>query len=97
MIRAPMPTSLSVKYIRPENIHDPEFAPPSIQSEKITAKVDVTELMGNETLLYLVSGKHTFVGRVDPRSQLRVGVQSQIVLDMDKFHIFDAATEEAIR
>ncbi len=83
--------------IRPENIHDPEFAPPNIHGEKVSAKVDVTELMGNETLLYLVSGKNTFVGRVDPRSKLRVGNSTQVIFDMDSFHIFDAATNEAIR
>ncbi|RJP56192.1 MAG: sn-glycerol-3-phosphate ABC transporter ATP-binding protein UgpC [Anaerolineaceae bacterium] len=83
--------------IRPENIHDPNFAPPNIHGEKVAAKVDVTELMGNETLLYLVSGKNTYVGRVDPRSNTRVGDTMQAVFDMDKFHIFDASTEEAIR
>jgi multiple sugar transport system ATP-binding protein len=83
--------------IRPENIHDPEFAPPNIHGEKVSAKVDVTELMGNETLLYLVSGKNTFVGRVDPRSKLRVGNSTQVIFDMDNFHVFDAATNEAIR
>jgi multiple sugar transport system ATP-binding protein len=83
--------------IRPENIHDPEFAPQNILAEKITSKVDVTELMGNETLLYLVSGKNTFVARVDPRSKLRVSDVSQIIFDMDKFHIFDAETENAVR
>ncbi len=82
--------------IRPENIHDPEFAPQNIHGEKVSTKVDVTELMGNETLLYLVSGKHTFVARVDPRSKLRVGNKTQMVFDMDKLHIFDAGTEEAI-
>lgn len=83
--------------IRPENIHDPEFAPPNIHGEKVSAKVDVTELMGNETFLYLVSGKNTYVGRVDPRSKTRVGDTMQVIFDMDKFHIFDATTEEAIR
>jgi len=83
--------------IRPENIHDPEFAPPNIHGEKVSAKVDVTELMGNETLLYLLSGKHTFVGRVDPRSKLRVGNSTQVTFDMDSIQIFDAATNEAIR
>ncbi len=83
--------------IRPENIHDPEFAPQNINGEKISAKVDVTELMGNETLLYLVSGKNSFVGRVDPRSKLRVGASTDVIFDMDKIHIFDSATEEAIR
>lgn len=83
--------------IRPENIHDPNFAPPNIHAEKVPAKVDVTELMGNEIFLYLLSGKNTFVGRVDPRSRLRVGDRAEVVFDMDKFHIFDASTEEAIR
>ncbi|HNK63750.1 MAG TPA: sn-glycerol-3-phosphate ABC transporter ATP-binding protein UgpC [Anaerolineales bacterium] len=83
--------------IRPENIHDPDFAPPNIHGEKVSAKVDVTELMGNETFLYLVAGKNTFIARVDPRSHRRVGDQAQVIFDMDKFHIFDATTEEAIR
>ncbi len=83
--------------IRPENIHDAAFLPPNIHAEKVEAKVDVTELMGNEIFLYLLSGKNTFVARVDPRSQLRVGNQTQVAFDMDKFHIFDAETEQAIR
>jgi multiple sugar transport system ATP-binding protein len=83
--------------IRPENIHDANFIPPNIDAEKVAVKVDVTELMGNEIFLYLVSGKNTFVSRVDPRSQLRVGQQADVAFDMDSIHIFDAATEEAIR
>jgi len=83
--------------IRPENVHDVDFVPPNIDVEKVTVKVDVTELMGNEIFLYLVSGKNTFVARVDPRSKLRIGQQTQVAFDMDNFHIFDAATELAIR
>ncbi|KXK11986.1 MAG: putative ABC transporter ATP-binding protein [Chloroflexi bacterium OLB14] len=83
--------------IRPENIHDPEFAPVNIAGEKVSVKVDVTELMGNETFLYLVNGKNTFIARVDPRSKKRVGDEMQVIFDMDKFHIFDADTEKAIR
>ncbi|HXD11081.1 MAG TPA: TOBE domain-containing protein, partial [Anaerolineales bacterium] len=83
--------------IRPENIHDVDYDPPGIDAEKVAVKVDVTELMGNEIFLYLVSGKNTFVSRVDPRSQLRVGQQAEVAFDMDTFHIFDAANEMAIR
>jgi len=83
--------------LRPENIHDVDFVPTNIDSEKVAVKVDLTELMGNEIFLYMVSGKNTFVARVDPRSQLRVGQQASVAFDMDNFHIFDAATEEAIR
>ncbi len=83
--------------IRPENVHDVDFTPPNIAAERVTVKVDVTELMGNEIFLYLVSGRNTFVARVDPRSKLRIGQQAQVAFDMDNFHIFDAATEQAIR
>src|SRR5512138_932406 len=82
--------------LRPENIHDVDFVPTNIDSEKVAVRVDLTELMGNEIFLYMVSGKNTFVARVDPRSQLRVGQQAQVAFDMDNFHLFDAATEEAL-
>jgi multiple sugar transport system ATP-binding protein len=83
--------------IRPENIHDADFIPPNTHAEKVEAKVDVTELMGNEIYLYLVTNKNTFVGRVDPRSSMRMGDKAQVAFNMDKFHIFDAASEQAIR
>ncbi len=82
--------------VRPENIHDAEFAPANIHGEKVAARVDVTELMGNETFVYLVSGKNTFVARVDPRSKLQVGDKTQVVFNMDTIHIFDGATEMTI-
>ncbi len=83
--------------IRPENIHDPHFTPPNIHAENVEALIDVTELMGNEIFLHLLSGKNNFVARIDPRSKLRVGEKAQLAFDMDSFHIFDAETEKAIR
>jgi multiple sugar transport system ATP-binding protein len=82
--------------IRPENIHDADFTPAGIKSERITAKVDVTELMGNEIFLYLVSGRNSFVARVDPRSKMTIGNSASLVFNMDNFHLFDASTEKAI-
>ena len=83
--------------IRPEDIHDPTFTPPNVHTENIEAKIDVTELMGNEIFLHMLSRENSFVARVDPRSNLRVGEKTQIALDMNNIHIFDAETEEAIR
>ena len=83
--------------IRPENVHDAEFIPPNIRTEKVNVRVDVTELMGNEIYIYFVTGNNTFVGRIDPRSKMRMGNIAQVAFDMDKFHIFDAETEKAIR
>ncbi len=83
--------------IRPEDIHNPEFAPPGITAQSVNAKVDVTELMGNEIFVYLKSGEHSFVARVDPRSRYHIDDDVQMVFNMANMHIFDAETEKAIR
>jgi multiple sugar transport system ATP-binding protein len=83
--------------IRPENLHDPDFIPPGIFAGKIPAEVDVTELMGNEVLLYLLVGGKQFVARVDPRTHARVGNKIDMVANMAVFHMFDKDTQLAIR
>ncbi len=79
--------------IRPEDIHNPEFAPPSIIAEPVETKVDVTELMGNEIFLYLVNGNHNFVARVDPRTRVQMGDDLQVVFNMQNMHIFDPVAD----
>ena len=79
--------------IRPEDIHNPEFAPPGIIAEPVDVTVDVTELMGNEIFLYLVNGTHNFTARVDPRTQVHFGDKMQVAFNMDNFHIFDPSLD----
>lgn len=79
--------------IRPEDIHNPVFAPPGIHAEPVETKVDVTELMGNEIFLYLVSGSNSYVARVDPRTRFTMGDRVQVVFNMDNFHIFDPSVD----
>lgn len=79
--------------MRPEDIHNPNFAPPGIHAASVEAKVDVTELMGNEIFLYLVSGKDNYVARVDPRTRFQIGETVQVVFNMDNFHLFDPAAD----
>ena len=79
--------------IRPEDIHNPEFTPPGIHAAPVEAKVDVTELMGNEIFLYMSSGKNDFVARVDPRTRFQVASKEQVVFNMGNFHIFDSSSD----
>ncbi len=79
--------------IRPEDIHNPIYVPPGIHAAPVETKVDVTELMGNEIFLYLLSGKNSFVARVDPRTRFQIGDQVQVVFNMDNFHLFDPAAD----
>ncbi len=83
--------------IRPSDIYDPDYLSPNIIAQNIECTVDVTELMGNEIFLYLLTGEKDFVARVDPRSKARVGNKLSIILDMDRMHIFDRDTEVAVR
>lgn len=83
--------------IRPEDIHDSDFTPANIKPAKVKAKVEVVELMGNEIVAYLKSGENEFVARVDPRSKYTFGDDIQVAFNIDNVHVFDKATEVAIR
>lgn len=83
--------------IRPEDIYDADYVAPNIHPGNFDAKVEVTELMGNEVFLYLLTGGHSYVARVDPRTRARVGNQIRLVANLDKVHFFDPNTEQAIR
>jgi multiple sugar transport system ATP-binding protein len=45
----------------------------------------------------LVTAHSQFLGRFDPRTGARVGNTMQVAFNMDRMHIFDKQTEEAIR
>lgn len=80
--------------IRPEDIHNPTYAPPGIIAEPVNAEVDVIELMGNEIFLYLVNGEHNFIARVDPRTRMDIGDKVEVAFNMDNYHIFDPGLDE---
>jgi multiple sugar transport system ATP-binding protein len=82
---------------RPEDVHDREFVPPGIRAEAMSCEVDVTELMGNEVNVYLLTGQKQFIARVDPRTRAHVGMKMDVVINMDNAHLFDRDTEQAIR
>ena len=84
--------------IRPEDIHNPDYTPAGIVPAMVEAKVEVTELMGNEIFVYLNTGEHSgYIARVDPRSKYHFDDNVQVAFNMENFHIFDAETEDAIR
>ncbi len=79
--------------IRPENIHDRDFVPPQTNAAPVAAKVEVTELMGNEVFLHLLAGEQSFLARVDPRTGARPDRPLQVVFDLEKMHAFDPESE----
>lgn len=79
--------------IRPEDIHNPMYTPAGVVAAPVEAKVDVTELMGNEIYVYLVAGNNNFVARVDPRSRYEIDEKVQVVFNMENMHIFDPSVD----
>jgi len=80
--------------IRPEDIHAKPFVPPNILESDMNARVDVTELMGSEIYLYLMtSDEKQFIARVDPRVKTTTGDHLDLAVNMANAHIFDPKTE----
>ena len=82
--------------IRPENMHDEEAFMANSPDSILTAKVEVTELMGSETYLYLLINGINFIARVNPRSTAKPQDDIKICLDMETLHLFDKETEKTI-
>src|SRR5690606_31959519 len=82
--------------VRPENIHDASFRPTNIRSATVEARVDVTELLGNEILSHLMIGDTLMLSRMDPRSSASPGRTLPVAFDMSKVHAFDPDTGETL-
>jgi multiple sugar transport system ATP-binding protein len=83
--------------VRPENIAYPDYQPSGIAASLIEASVDVVEEMGHEKIVYLEEGGKTFLARMDPRSDVRVGHRTGAVFNMSSMHLFDQETELALQ
>lgn len=82
--------------IRPENVHDePAFLAKATEGV-VEADVEVTELMGAETYLYLTCEGNAITARVDPTSTAKTGDRIKIAFDLSKLHLFDKETEKTI-
>ncbi len=82
--------------IRPEHVHDEANFLSSMPDGIVEANVEVTELMGAETYLYMNCEGQSINARVDPSSTAKPGDKIQITIDPSKIHIFDKETEVTI-
>ena len=82
--------------IRPEDLHDEEMFISTSPDSVIEADVEVTELLGAEVYLYLISAGQNLTARVNPRSTAKSNDRIKIALDANRIHIFDKDTEQAV-
>ena len=89
--------------VRPEAIHDEPMFLQNLAETTMSVDVDVTELMGAETYLYLgfegmedaTNGKNV-IARVSSRSTAKPGDKITVAIDASRIHIFDKDTEKCI-
>jgi multiple sugar transport system ATP-binding protein len=82
--------------IRPEDIHDEDIFLNASPESTIDATVEVTELLGADTNLYLLVAGQPVTARVNSRTTAKIGDVIKIAFDVNKMHVFDKATELAI-
>ena len=82
--------------IRPEDVADALFVTNPHPEEQIQARLEVVEPMGAEVYLYLNTGRHGFIARVEGRETAQVNQMLTVVFDMKKSHFFDIETSKAI-
>ncbi len=79
--------------IRPENVHNEEELIAIHTDGIVEADVEVTELMGAETYLYMNCEGQSINARVAPTNTARPGDKIKIAFNTSKIHIFDKDTE----
>ncbi|UOR13230.1 ABC transporter ATP-binding protein [Halobacillus amylolyticus] len=82
--------------VRPEDMHDEPVFIDANQDKKITAYIEVAELMGAESYLYSKVSDQEFIARVDARTEVNGGDEIELAIDMNKVHFFDKDTEQRI-
>lgn len=70
--------------IRPESVHDEEMYLSNASTGIIECDVDITEMMGAETFLYLTCQGIPLTARVSPRSKARPQDKIKVALDHNR-------------
>ena len=82
--------------IRPEHVHNEDDLLAANPEGIVEANVEVTELMGAETYLYMNCEGQAINARVAPTNTAKPGDKIKIALEPSKIHIFDKDTEVTI-
>ncbi len=83
--------------IRPEHMYPLGYVPANLQKkDKIKGVVDFVEALGSDTIIHLNTGSKIIVVKTSGTYRPKIGEELEIVIDLDKIHLFDKDTEKAI-
>ncbi|WP_025724807.1 ABC transporter ATP-binding protein [Acholeplasma granularum] len=79
--------------IRAEDIHDDELVMQAHPDGVLDVEVDVAELLGAETNIYMDINGSNVIAKVDARTNINIGDKIKLAFDLNKLHFFDPETE----
>ena len=82
--------------IRPEDVAAEGTVKDWSTVQAITATGEVVEPMGSETVLYLTTGKHPFIAKVDAHVELKINAEVPLIVNMARAHFFRKDDETTI-
>ncbi|HZT41220.1 MAG TPA: sn-glycerol-3-phosphate ABC transporter ATP-binding protein UgpC [Chthonomonadaceae bacterium] len=84
--------------IRPEDIYDKALGGlvKATPGNTVSVDVDVIEPLGNDVEMYLKAGDISLIAMIDSASQAKIGDKLEVIFDMDKSHLFDKESEQAL-
>jgi multiple sugar transport system ATP-binding protein len=80
--------------VRPELVSPCSGALGAAPESVLRTRVNVVEPLGDEMYLYLTTGNHDLIAKVDSHQKAQVGQELEVAVDMVRSHVFDPATGE---
>jgi multiple sugar transport system ATP-binding protein len=81
--------------VRPEHLHDPSD-PATGPTARLPVEVEVVEPLGDEVIVHARAGDDLLVYKVEPHHPPEFGQKLEVVLEVDRLHLFDAKTEQRL-
>lgn len=82
--------------VRPENLHLDEHVTGTSPQATFDFHVEVSELLGHESILHGTIGKHHLVAKIQEAGTVTNHQDVKLVMDLDKIHLFDKDTQKRI-
>ncbi|HRS17673.1 MAG TPA: sn-glycerol-3-phosphate ABC transporter ATP-binding protein UgpC [Thermoanaerobaculaceae bacterium] len=79
--------------VRPENVLGPGQEARGATA-RLSACIEVMEPLGHEVIVHARTGDDVLVAKLDPHRAPRLGDTLELVVELDKLHLFDAQTEQ---
>ena len=81
--------------IRPEHFYEKALKGPFPGGETLKINIEVVEPIGSQVILLASAGTDQLTACVDPQTGARPHTQMEILVDMNRMHLFDKDTGEA--